>query len=277
MHSLIVAEKPSVALKIASALADAQPLRKSINGVSYYEVLSKGDSLYVVAAVGHLFTIHQKGVERKLPVFDLEWVPSYQVSKESYFTKKYLDTIKEVGRNCTSFVNACDYDIEGTVIGTNIIKYVKGNDVNKDIAGEGIRRMHFSTTTRSDLLASYGNAEQFDARNFDAGETRHVLDWIWGINLSRALMHAIYSIGAKKVMSIGRVQGPTLAILAVREKEIKAFKPQDYWKVFALINGVDFENRKGAIFESEAAEQIAAKAKGASANVEKVDVDRVRP
>ncbi len=43
-----------------------------------------------------------------------------------------------------------------------------------------------------------------------------MMDWMWGINLSRALMHAIYSGGNRKMMSIGRVQGPTLAILAVQ-------------------------------------------------------------
>ncbi|VVB77075.1 Reverse gyrase [uncultured archaeon] len=272
MRSLIIAEKPSVALKIATALSEAAPFRKNFNGVSYYELQSKGDTLYVVAAVGHLFSLYQKGAEKKLPVFDVEWVPSFKVSKTSYFTKKYLDTIKEVGKNCDSFVNACDYDIEGTVIGTNIIKYVQANDVNKEISGDKVRRMHFSTTTRSDLLASYGKADSFDRNYFDAGETRHVLDWIWGINLSRALMRAISSMGQRKVMSIGRVQGPTLAILAVREKEIKDFKPQDFWKVIATVNGYDFENKRGQIFDEALAKEIAAKARTEPALVEKVDV-----
>jgi DNA topoisomerase-1 len=272
MRSLIIAEKPSVALRIAMALGEKGPLRKSFDGVSYYELASKGDTLYVVAAVGHLFSLQQKGAGRQLPVFDVEWVPSFKVSKESYFTKKYLDTIKEVGKGCDSFVNACDYDIEGTVIGTNIIKYVQGNDVNREISGDRVRRMHFSTTTLSDLLASYGRAEGFDRNYFDAGETRHIMDWIWGINLSRALMRAISSGGQRKVMSIGRVQGPTLAILAVREREIRNFKPQDYWKVFATSKGAEFENKRGAIFEEPVAQELTAKARASPAAVEKVDV-----
>ena len=272
MRSLIIAEKPSVALRIAMALGDGRPMRKGFNGVSYYELANKGDTVYIVAAVGHLFSLQQKGAERTLPVFDVEWVPSFKVNQSSYFTKKYLDTIQEVGKTCDNFVNACDYDIEGTVIGTNIIKYVQGKDVNREITGDGVRRMHFSTTTLSDLLASYEKAQGFDRNYFDAGETRHMMDWIWGINLSRALMRAISSGGQRKVMSIGRVQGPTLAILAVREKEVRNFKPQDYWKVFATVAGTDFENKRGAIFEEPVAQELMSKAKAVKALVEKVDV-----
>ena len=272
MHTLIVAEKPSVALRVALALGDGRPLRKSIAGVGYFEIYKEGNTLYVVAAAGHLFTLAQKGPNKALPIFDVEWVASYKSNKEAYFTKRYLDTIKEVGKNCDSFINACDYDIEGTVIGTNIIKYVKTNDVNASVPWDNVKRMHFSTTTNQDLLAAYAKAEGFDQKNFDAGETRHVIDWLWGINLSRALMHAIYSTGARKTMSIGRVQGPTLAILSEREKEIKAFKPQDFWKAYITVEKILFENKKGAIFEEHVANKIVAAATGAHAHIDSVDV-----
>lgn len=274
MRSLIIAEKPSVALRIALSLGDSGPARKSLNGVSYYELGSRGGTLVVVAAVGHLFSLKQKGVGSKLPVFDVEWVPSFGMSKESYFTKKYLDTIKDAARGCDVFINACDYDTEGTVIGTNIIKYVRDGNVNEELAqarAGSIRRMHFSTTTRSDLIAAYDAAGPFDSGNFDAGETRHIMDWIWGINLSRALMRAISAIGMRKVMSIGRVQGPTLAIIAEREKEIRNFKPQDYWKVFITVKGARFENAKGAIFDHKLADSLAKSASGATAVVEKAE------
>jgi DNA topoisomerase I len=272
MRNLIVAEKPSVALRIALSLSDGRPLRKNINGIGYYEFLNEGNTILVVAAAGHLFTVSQKGPSRTIPIFDVEWVPSFRVNKGAYFTKKYLDTIKEVSKGCDIFTNACDYDIEGTVIGTNIIKYITAGDVNKETGWDKVRRMHFSTTTRQDLLASFANTESFDARNFDAGETRHVIDWMWGINLSRALMHAMYATGTKKTMSIGRVQGPTLSILSEREKDIKAFKPRDYWKAFITSKGIDFENKKGALFEEETAKAAVSVAEGAKANVDSVDV-----
>jgi DNA topoisomerase-1 len=272
MRNLIVAEKPSVALRIAIALGNGRPLRKSFNGIGYFELYNGGNTLLVVAAAGHLFTLSQKGVSKALPIFDLEWVPSFKVNKGAYFTKKYLETIKEVGRSCDTYTNACDYDVEGTVIGTNIIKYVKTDDVNKEPSWENVKRMHFSTTTNMDLLASYERREAFDKRNFDAGETRHIMDWMWGINLSRALMHALYSTGERKTMSIGRVQGPTLAILAEREKEIKLFKPRDYWEVFILANSVELKNKRGAIFEQAVAERLVKEAAGAKAHVDVVDI-----
>ncbi|MDE1855462.1 MAG: DNA topoisomerase I [Candidatus Micrarchaeota archaeon] len=272
MRNLIVAEKPSVALRIALALGDGRPLRKNLSGIGYFEIFKDGDTLLVVAAAGHLFTLSQKGENRALPIFDLEWVPSFKVTKGAYFTKKYLDTIKEVSRNCDAFTNACDYDVEGTVIGTNIIKYVKTNDVNKEPDWSNVRRMHFSTTTRQDLLDAYQKRGGFDRGNFDAGETRHILDWMWGINFSRALMSAMYSTGNRKTMSIGRVQGPTLAVLAEREKEIKDFKPRDYWEVFITVNKTEFKNKRGAIFEEDAAGKLVKEATGAKARVDVVDI-----
>ncbi|MDE1874379.1 MAG: DNA topoisomerase I [Candidatus Micrarchaeota archaeon] len=259
-------------MRIALSLGDGRPLRKNLGGIGYFEIFKDGDTLLVVAAAGHLFTLAQKGVNRTLPIFDLEWVPSFKVTKGAYFTKKYLDTIKEVGKGCDSFTNACDYDVEGTVIGTNIIKYVKTNDVNKEPDWGNVNRMHFSTTTRQDLLDAYAKREGFDKGNFDAGEARHVLDWMWGINFSRALMNAMYSTGQRKTMSIGRVQGPTLAILAGRENEIKGFKPRDYWDVFIAVSKVDFKNKRGAIFEEQVAEKLVKEATGAQAHVDSVDV-----
>lgn len=254
MSRLIIAEKPSVALRIAMALGDSHPSSLYMNGVRYYEISSGSSSTYVVPAAGHLFTIRQKSDKRTIPVFDVEWVASYKVNKKAYFTKKYLDVVSEVGKKCDFFINACDYDIEGTVIGTNIIKQIINSDPNSRLIKGNVGRMRFSTTTNRDLIEAYEKINEFDFNNFYAGEARHMLDWMWGINLSRALMRAISSSGVKKIMSIGRVQGPTLAILASRENEIKNFVSKPYWKIFATISGVLFENSVGGIFEKEDAE-----------------------
>jgi DNA topoisomerase-1 len=279
MNKLIIAEKPSVASRLALSLGDGQPRRGNFNGVNYYEVSKGGETLYIVAAAGHLFTIRQKTPSRDLPIFDIEWIASYKVSDSSYFTKKYLDTIAEIGKKCTTYVNACDYDIEGTVIGTNIIKYVTNGDVNSIPDASKIMRMRFSTTTREDLLNAYANLNQFDSGNFDAGEARHILDWMWGINLSRALIKAITSVGAKKILSIGRVQGPTLGVLAARENEIKEFKPRDFWRLLMHCSSIEFENRRGNIFEKETADQILEKVRGGEVKVKSVDrkENQVRP
>ncbi|MFP3215291.1 MAG: DNA topoisomerase I [Candidatus Micrarchaeota archaeon] len=271
MNKLIIAEKPSVALRLASSLAEGEYKRYSFGGISYYELRNGDDILYVVAAAGHLFTIRQKEGSKGFPIFDVEWVPSYLANKKAYFTKKYLDTIVEIGRRCNLFINACDYDIEGTVIGTNIIRFITHGNVNSDVEKSVALRMKFSTTTKEDLVNAYKNINPFDENNFNAGETRHIIDWMWGINMSRALMRSLYANGVKKTVSIGRVQGPTLAILAKREMEINTFTPKPYWKIYIVAKGVEFENTKGDIFDKKVADEALERSRVKEALVKKVE------
>ena len=246
MNTLIVAEKPSVALRIAIALSEGRQKRLNLNGVSYYEIDEGKDRTYIAAAVGHLFTIMQNGSKRDYPVLDVKWTASWEASKNSYFTKKYLDVFKMLAQKGERYINACDFDIEGTVIGTNIIKFL-GGDTGK------ARRMKFSTTTTPDLKMAYANLMPLDLSNFYAGEARHMLDWLWGINLSRALSSALAGTKSSRPLSIGRVQGPTLALLARRELEISKFVPKPYWLVLALVKETEFSNARGEIFDGKLA------------------------
>jgi len=280
MSKLIIAEKPSVALRLALSLSEGKPIRHFENNVSYFELNRGGEKLYVVAATGHLFTVAQKGSASSLPVFDVEWVPSYKVSRQAAFTRKYLQTIEKVGKFCNFFINACDYDIEGSVIGGNIISYLLYGDPNRKIESQEVKRMHFSTTTRQDLVNSYATMENFDRGNFEAGATRHFLDWFWGINLSRALMQSLRKAGRHKTLSIGRVQGPALGILVKRDREIKEFRPVDYWQVSATILGSRFLSKKGQIFDEKIADALVESAKKAGKaeikSVEKREI-KIRP
>ncbi len=270
MNKLIIAEKPSVAIRVAMALGESRPRTENVNGIRYYVVQKGPDQIFIVAAAGHLFTLTQVGTN-KTPVFDIEWVPSYKVSQGAYFTKKYLDAIEIVARQCSFFINAFDYDIEGTVIGTNIIKQVVNRNVNSELSGSNIKRMRFSTTTNADLQEAYAKLDEFDRPNFDAGETRHKLDWMWGINMSRALMAAISTKGLRKTLSIGRVQGPALSILAVRENEIRSFVPKPYWKIVITAKGVAFEAANKEIFDKAIADNLFEKAQASSVTVRSVD------
>ena len=273
MNKLIIAEKPSVALRVALSLGESQPKRYNINGVGYFEVQNEDDTLYIVAAAGHLFTLQQIDKEKRdLPIFDIHWIPSYKANESSYFTKKYLDVITDISRKCNFFINACDYDLEGTVIGTNILKLILNQDVNKPLSNERVGRMRFSTTTKPDLIKAYQETGDFDFNNFYAGEARHILDWYWGINLSRALMQTLSTIGIRKVLSVGRVQGPTLGILAKRELEIKNFIPKPIWRIFIKIGDLELENKIGNIFDKKEAEVAFDKTKNNKAVVEELNV-----
>ncbi len=225
-YELIICEKPSAAKNVAKALADGKAIQKSEKGVPYYEVTHGKTDIVVTSAVGHLYGLAQKDAKQKwkYPIFEIEWVPTSEIDKHAASTTKFIDTIKKLSKKAKSFVIACDYDIEGEVIGLNVIRYAAGQ---KDA-----RRMKFSTQTKPDLIKAYENASpHIDWLQAEAGETRHMLDWYFGINLSRALTDSIKAAGAFKVMSTGRVQGPALKLLVDKEKEIQKFKPEPYWEI----------------------------------------------
>lgn len=226
-YELIITEKPQAALKIANALSDSAPTQKNLNKVPYYEVDRDGEKIVVACAVGHLFTLKQNSSGTKVPVFDISWIPNY-LARKGDFTKRYYDTILKLVKDARTIVVATDYDIEGEVIGLNVVRYI----CNQPDAA----RMKFSTLTPQELNKSYENkTAHLDWGQAIAGETRHYLDWFYGINLSRALMNSIKTTGKFKIMSIGRVQGPALNLIVKKEKEIQAFKSEPYWQIFIKI------------------------------------------
>lgn len=242
---LIVAEKPKVAQKIAEAIGQKVNVRKH-GRVSYYEVERDDDTVYVAPAVGHVYTLAEKKKTSAYPAFDIEWVASYKVSKESDYTKAYVDVLDMLAKKADVFTSACDYDIEGSLIGANVYRFGPAN-------GKEARRMKFSALTASDLREAFEHRSELDYNNAYAGEARHILDWYYGINLSRALMSALRSNNRYRVMSIGRVQGPALEMLTSLEREIAVFVPTPYWEITAQINGVEFGHAKGRFLQEEEA------------------------
>jgi DNA topoisomerase-1 len=258
MYELIITEKPNAAKKIAAALADEKPEKKSVNKVPYYELKHKGKDIVVGCAVGHLYGLRQVEKKAKLPIFDIEWAPTSEISKGSAFSKKYLTILKRLAKKAGSFTVATDYDVEGEVIGLNVVRFAcKKKDA---------KRMKFSTLTKDELVESYEHSSPtLDWGQANAGEARHILDWYYGINVSRALTKAISTTGRFKLMSTGRVQGPALKLIVDKEKEIRAFKPEPYWMI--SLNGkvakgdIEAWHEKDKIFEKGTAEQIFAKIK----------------
>ncbi len=228
MSILIIAEKPSVAKKIANFLG--KPTKKSLYNVPYYELKRDGKKIIVASAVGHLFTLIEKNKEfGKYPVFDIKWAPaSYEKGNE--YVSNYIKALKKLSKNIDDIYIATDWDLEGELIGYHALKYCCGRNKAK--------RMRFSALTKKEIENAFKNPTNIDYGLVEAGESRHILDWYFGINLSRALMNALRAVKQWKVMSVGRVQGPALAFLAKREKEIKEFKPKPYWIIEALIDNL---------------------------------------
>lgn len=243
--TLVITEKPQAAQKIANAIGNPRKLAE--NNVPYYEIEKDGKIIYVASAVGHLFNLTYKQGSKGWPVFDIEWTPSYN-QKSASFTKKYYSVLQKLAKRTSEVIIATDYDIEGEVIGWNVLRFICKTSKAK--------RMKFSTLTSPELKKAFESPEEtINFGNAYAGETRHIIDWLYGINLSRALMSSIKKAGSFKILSIGRVQGPALKIIVEREKEIAAFKPEPYWQVFAKVDTQEYKHPKD-IFEKNELEKF---------------------
>ena len=239
-YTLIITEKPDAANRIATALdAECKPKKITDSGVPYYRAYREG-VIVVVPALGHLYTIKnkQKG-KSDYPVFDYQWVPKYQAERGSSQIRVWIKVIAKLAKNANAFVDGCDFDIEGSIIGYNILKYACGE--KQDAA----KRMKYSTLTTQELQEAYGNLlPKLDFALIEAGLTRHEIDWLYGINLSRALTQAAKTnTGQYSTLSTGRVQGPTLRFLEEREKALLTFVPTPYWILTAkiCINDISFD------------------------------------
>jgi len=237
---IIITEKPQAAFKIAQALGKE---RKYVdNGVSFYEIGRDGEKIIVACAVGHLLNLTYSKGQKGWPIFKTEWQPSY-LDKHAAFTKKYYTLLQKLSKRAKEVIIATDFDIEGEVIGWNVLRFIFKN--------ENAKRMKFSTLTKDEIIKSYENPlPTLVWSHAYAGETRHHVDWLYGINLSRALMSAIKRTGSFRIFSIGRVQGPALKIIVERDREIKKFKPVPFWQIIANAKGLDFKHPKD-IFDEE--------------------------
>lgn len=268
-YELLIAEKPKAALRIASALADKSPTKKAIKSVPYYELTHNSKKIVIVSAVGHLFSLAEETKSQNYPVFDVVWTPNYLTSKDAKFTKKYYDVIKKLSKDASEFTICTDFDIEGSTIGYNCLAHICKKKDGK--------RMKFSTLTKNELIDSYENATpHLDFPQIEAGITRHNLDYFYGISTSRALTNSIKNATHHyKIMSTGRVQGPTLKIIVDREKEIKAFIAEPYWQLQLLGSAknknIEAYHEKGDFKDKKQAEDILKKVKGKEAIVDSIE------
>ncbi|MBT3866240.1 DNA topoisomerase I [Candidatus Woesearchaeota archaeon] len=270
MTELIFTEKPAQAEKIAFALADDAPTRKMLGKAPYFELKHNGKDIIVGCAVGHLFGLKEIKNGKKgwtYPVFNIEWVESHTIRKTQAHSKPYVEALKKLVKKADEFTVACDYDTEGSVIGYNCVKFIaKKKDAH---------RMKFSTLTKDELVESYKNrSKSLDFGVIEAGQTRHHLDYFWGISLSRALTLAVKATGSFKLMTSGRVQGPTLKIIVDKEKEISKFKPDPYWEL--SLDGkvkthiISAKHKEGKIFDKKRADEILKNTTNQKAVIDKI-------
>ena len=269
---MVITEKPTAAKRISHALdEDKTPREVKKRGASYFECKRGDDDLIVVYALGHLFELKQTEKGWTYPRMETSWVPRYEVEKKATQTKPIINLIKTLAKDVNTFVVATDYDIEGSLIGyLTLTRACKANPNNA-------HRMFFSALTDVEIQNAYDNMSgTLDFLMIEAGQVRHEIDWLYGINLTRALTLAIKNTaGWFKIVSTGRVQGPTLSFVAEKEQMINLFVPYPFWVIHVrtLHNGVELEleySRKRIETKTDA-EEIVSDLNGKTAHVDSIN------
>lgn len=266
VNYLCISEKPTAAKRIAAALDDTGKPKKIVNPRSFakvpvWECKRKRDIIYVIPALGHLYsTVEDSAGGWHYPAFSYKWIPSY-IANEKNTTRPFILAFKKYAQEVDEVIVATDYDLEGEVIGASIAIYACGKLLTD------VKRMKFSTLTKNDINSSFNNMNPtVDINLAHAGFARHEIDWLFGINLTRALTLAIkHSTGRYKLISTGRVQGPTLRFVADRERDIQTFVPVPRWIIDAkiVLNGeeITIEYQKKFIPILTEADKIVAETK----------------
>ncbi len=227
--TLIIAEKPSVATDLARVLG--KKLGKFTKDDSTGSF--RNDSLIITSAVGHLVEQKKPQTEdgKSLP-WKMDYLPVMPRTMELEPIPKSADRLKKVlklarSKEVSDLVNACDAGREGELIFRNIIRF--GN-IKKPL-----QRLWMQSMTDDAILDAWNHLKKDgDMLHLaDAAVCRSESDWLVGLNSTRALTVLQSAAGGFNVTPTGRVQTPTLAILAARQKDILAFTPEPYSEVRA--------------------------------------------
>jgi DNA topoisomerase-3 len=268
--TLIIAEKPSVGRDVARVLPG--PFAKN-------EGYLEGPDHVITWAVGHLVQLAEPdeydAKYKKWRMADLPIVPPrFKLVIRDERSRKQMSVVsRELKRDDVGLViNACDAGREGELIFAYLFE--------KAGAKKPVKRLWLSSMTRDAMNYAFSNLrEAEELRTLEAAaRSRSEADWIVGMNSTRAATIRLRS-SFDGAVSLGRVQTPTLAILARREEEIAAFKPEPYWLVdatFAAEGERVYEGRFHAgaqprIATADEAEAIVAAVRGQAGTISKLE------
>ena len=227
--TLIIAEKPSVMTDLSKSLGKV--LGKFTKEGKARETWFENDSAIITSAVGHLVELRMpvgpKG--NKLP-WNFQVLPAIPDHFELDPVEKTAPRLRQVlklakRKDVDTIVNACDAGREGELI----FQYIM--DIGK--IDKPTKRLWMQSMTNQAILDAWERLRPEEEMQdlADAARCRSESDWLVGLNATRALTCFNSRHGGFNITSAGRVQTPTLAILAKREAEIRAFKPEDYFEV----------------------------------------------
>ena len=261
MKKLVLAEKPSVGRDIARVLS----CNKKGNG--FFE----GNNYIVTWALGHLVTLADPEEYNKsyktwnledLPILpnEMKLVVIKQSSKQFYTVKEQM-----LRKDVNEIIIATDAGREGELVARWILE--KAN-IKKPL-----KRLWISSVTDKAIKDGFNNLKdgKYYENLFESAKSRAEADWIVGINATRAL-----TVKYNSQLSCGRVQTPTLAIIAERENQIKNFKPRDFYGIVALTKDIKLtwqykKTNDTRTFNKEESDKILSSIKGKPCKVVNVE------
>src|SRR5215210_2016920 len=311
--TLVIAEKPSVGRDLAGALEgpfqrrkldDIKPKRgkkkveeptneevveaaKSPKGRATREeaVFLESDDYVITWAVGHLVQLAEPEEYdekwKKWRMADLPIVPpdGFKLVPRDAKSKKQLKLIETLLKreDVDRIINACDAGREGELIFAYVYESVFGESATSKKAPKPVERLWISSMTKQAIREGFEKLRpgpQMQSLE-DAARSRSEADWLVGMNATRAAtIRGRAWVGG--VVSLGRVQTPTLALIVKREQEIQAFVPEPYRLIHGTFQppyqGLWFEGDETRIFgDLERADRIVAKVSGQDGTVEKLE------
>jgi DNA topoisomerase III len=242
-----IAEKPSVAREIANILG-AKTKRDG-----FYE----GNGYAVTYTFGHLCTLLEpKDYKPHWKSWDLNNLPMLPERFDTKVTgdsgiKKQFNIVKSLFEKADVVINCGDAGTEGELIQRWVI-----NQCN--YKGK-VQRLWISSLTEEAIKEGFNNLESADKYDnlYYAGYSRAIGDWLLGLNATR--LYTVKFGGYKQVLSVGRVQTPTLAMLVNRYHEIQHFKPQSYWELQTTYRNTLFNYEDGRFLKKEDGQILADK------------------
>ena len=261
MKSLVLAEKPSVARDIARVLGCSKKLNGAIEGNRYV----------VTWALGHLVTLADpEEYDKKYKEWKLEDLPMMPKKMELVVIKQTAKQYHAVKtqlyrKDVNEIIIATDAGREGELVARWILE--------KSGCRKPIKRLWISSVTDKAIKAGFSSLK--DGREYDtlysAAWARAEADWLVGINATRAL-----TCKYNAQLSCGRVQTPTLAMIEKREEEIRSFKPETYYGINLMAEGIRFtwqDKKSGSArsFSKERIETLKQKMQGAPLFIKEVE------
>ncbi|MEP6909814.1 MAG: DNA topoisomerase 3 [Actinomycetota bacterium] len=302
MKTLIIAEKPSVGRDIAGALdgifqkralADlsAKPKKSGKDDPTFLE----SDDYVITWAVGHLVQLAEPEEYdekwKKWRMADLPIMPpdGFKLVPRDAKSKKQLKLVETLLKrdDVEHVINACDAGREGELIFAYLYESVFGVAPTSSDAPKPVERLWISSMTKQAIREGFEKLRPGDQQLplESAARARSEADWLVGMNATRAAtIRGRAWVGG--VVSLGRVQTPTLAIIVRREREIQAFVPEPYWLVHASFDpryeGLWFDpiraddkdtptGQETWLKEAERADEIVTKVSGKTGIVDSVE------